>query len=262
MKRLKPIHSITPIRLLTFVVILSFSIYKLTFSIPKTPEIILSLAIIIGSLLLIFIGPKYFVYISLLLWPVRGLINPDARFTTGSLLSFDLSGLINILSIFLGIVYLLINYKNPFPNILAATYMIFLMFCVLSLIYSQYLYGGIRFLARITSPFMFYLITLNEIESEEDSANLVKCILVSAVFPLAAGIYQLISGQGNTATEGLIRIYGTFEHPNAYSFFLVFIFCISYTVLLTNKSRWKIYILFLLNALIAVLIIQTYCRID
>ena len=121
--------------------------------------------------------------------------------------------------------------------------------------------GGIRFLARITSPFMFCLITLNEIKSEEDFTNLAKCILVSAVFPLGAGIYQLVSGQGNTVTEGLIRIYGTFEHPNAYSFFLVFIFCISYTVLLTAKSKWKIYILFLLNAIIAVLIIQTYCRI-
>lgn len=258
----RSINLIISISLLTFAIILSFLMYKLISMIAISPEIILSLAIIIASLLLIFLRPKYFVYIALLLWPLRGLINPDTRFATGSLLSFDLNGLINILIIFLGIIYLLINYKNPFSGSIAATYIIFLAFCILSLIYSEYLYGGIRFFTRITSPFMFYLITLNEVKREEDTSNLVKCILFSAVFPLAVGIYQLISGQGNTDTEGLARIYGTFEHPNAYSFFLVFIFCISYTVLLTNKSKWKIYILFLLNAVIAALIIQTYCRIS
>jgi putative inorganic carbon (hco3(-)) transporter len=190
------------------------------------------------------------------------MINLEERFTVNSLVSFNLSGLINILLILIGIVYFLINYKNPFKDRLSAIFIIFIIFCSLTLIYSDYLYGGIRYLARIICPFIFYLIILNEVKIEEDTTDLINCILFSAILPISIGIYQLMSGQGNTFTERLVRIYGSFEHPNAYSYFLVFLFCISYTILLTSKTRWKIYLLFLLNIIIMLLIVQTYCRIS
>ena len=215
---------------------------------------------VISLLTLFIIRPKLFIFTLVSLLTMHGLITGGERFASDSLLNFDVRGLINILAVLLGAAYFLFNRKARFFGATAKLYLVFLFFCALSLLYSKNFYEGIRFLARLASPFVFYLIILNEIKIERDIKTLIKCIFISAVVPLTLGMYQLITGSGNHYTRGFMRIYATYGHPNAYSFYLVFLFCITYTYLLSRDYKWKPWMV-LLNILIVFSILQTYCRI-
>lgn len=216
--------------------------------------------IIAVSLTLVMARPKIFIYMAILLLPLRDLIAGGERFIKWSYFNFDLGGLINILVIFLGVTYFVIHKKSPFRGILAKAYISFLILCAASLTYTTDFVVGLRFFTRLTSPFIFYLMVVNEIDIDKDRDNMVRCIFFSSVIPIIFGLYQFITGHGNADTHGFLRVYGSFGHPNTYSFYLLFLFCVGYTLFLSPRTKQKAP-LALFVIIVFLLLLVTYCRI-
>lgn len=216
--------------------------------------------IVITSLILVVIKPKAFLYAAISLLTMRDLIAGGERFAVGSYFNFDLGGLINILTIFLGAIYLVIHRKTPFCNMLAKSYVLFLVFCAISLTYTTDFISGLKFFARLTSPFVFYLIAVHEIETDRDIGIVIRCIIFSSAIPIILGLYQIVTGHGNLDSGGFFRVYGSFGHPNTFSFYLLFVFCITYTLCLSPWVKQRI-LFFVLSFVIAFLLLFTYCRI-
>ncbi len=74
---------------------------------------------------------------------------------------------------------------------------------------------------RMLGSFAMYVLIVDLIETREQQRWLIRVLLASTLAPLALGVWQYATNTGNTDTEGLVRIYGTFTHPSPYSFYLV-----------------------------------------
>jgi putative inorganic carbon (hco3(-)) transporter len=87
--------------------------------------------------------------------------------------------------------------------------------------------------------------------------TLVVCAL-STLVPLIAGLVQMATGSGSRG-QGVVRITGSFLHPNTFGFFLVMVLLMAYPLrrYVSRRTRW------LLDALMVVCAVElafTYSR--
>ena len=74
---------------------------------------------------------------------------------------------------------------------------------------------------RMVGSFAMYVLIVDLMETPAQRRWLIRILLASALAPVAVGIWQYATNSGNTDTEGLVRVYGTFTHPSPYAFYLV-----------------------------------------
>ena len=74
---------------------------------------------------------------------------------------------------------------------------------------------------RMVGSFAMYVLIVDLIQTRSQQRWLIRVLLLSAIGPLAMGVWQYLTNTGNTDTPGLMRIYGTFTHPSPFSFYLV-----------------------------------------
>lgn len=144
------------------------------------------------------------------------------------------------------------------PNFLII--FLFLFISLTSILYSQYQFTSLKEWIRITSFFAIYFLTFNLIKSKYDLRLIQKIFLVSAIIPCFIGIWQIIAKTGLTDESGFLRIYGSFSHPNAFSYFLVIILTllIHFFITAENQKTKIFYLLFII--LNFILLIFTYSR--
>lgn len=124
---------------------------------------------------------------------------------------------------------------------------------------------------RIASFFTIYFLISNiSMTKEEQFSNtkknkkgnniFLKVILVSAILPALVGFWQIFKKTGLEDETGFIRVYGTFAHPNPFSYFLVVILILLICFFIdTNSKTEKKYYLFSIILGITLLVF-TYSR--
>lgn len=209
---------------------------------------------------LIKFRPWWFILVVLLTWPLRELFNVASDFTGIPFLSFNITGFFNILLIFAGVLYLLKAERDFFSFEPVLAYGLFILICSLSLLYTSNLTGGIRLLVRIVSPFSLYCILLGELRTRENAEKMLKIILFSAGIPSGMGLFQFLQGAGFHDPVGLMRLSSVFEHPNAFSYYLIIVFLAVLVFLFQAETKPKLAAFCAGGLVLVALIVLTYCR--
>lgn len=205
-------------------------------------------------------SPRAFILVFLASISLRNFVAGGERMG-GETLNFDLGGLANVLTSFIGIVYFLVLWKNPFKGrSLTIPYGAFLGIFAISVFWAPDFRWALRFVTRLAAPFFTYLI-ISDLLDRKMVKQVVAAVYASSAIPIVYGFYQLLTGQGNEVTEGYVRINSSFFHPAHFSMYLVFLFSLAYAELLDprtgNKVPRTVYI-----GLLVILEVATYTRIS
>lgn len=119
---------------------------------------------------------------------------------------------------------------------------------------------GIKECVRLTSVLALYLLVVNLVPMRRGRL-IAWCILLGAVAPMLAGMYQLVTGDVSHNVYGVRRIIGTFGHPNPFGVYLttITIFCIGFFQDL-DWTRGRRGVVMLFAAVAVTLLIFTYSR--
>jgi O-antigen ligase len=247
----------------------------------KGREFVAPLVLVIPlSLLLVKGGPHYFAGFAMLaiagllfiantrvfmlgflvVVAMRNWVAGGDRIDVG-ILTFDLGGLLNVMTTLMGIVYFLVLWRNPFKGrSLTWPYLVFWGLFAISLPWAPDFRQGIRFTTRLLAPFVTYLI-LSDLMDKKMARGIIKAMYLSSVVPISYGLMEMITGRGNLVTDGYIRIQSCFSHPANFSMYLMFMFCVAYATLLDKKAKYPILMVGYIGVLV-LLLVATYTRIS
>jgi O-antigen ligase len=85
---------------------------------------------------------------------------------------------------------------------------------------------GIRELVRLSSLLAVYLLVVNLVRSPAGRRVIVWALFLGLIAPAIAGFYQLKTGDVHHEVHGVLRLAGTFAHPNPFATYLVGILAI------------------------------------
>jgi O-antigen ligase len=224
------------------------------------PHYMVGFAILAMFGMLFLANTRAFILLFLVLIAMRDWIAGGERIDIG-ILTFDLGGLVNIITTLIGVVYFLVLWRNPFKGrSLTWPYLVFWGLFAISLPWAPDFRQGIRFVTRLLAPFVTYLIVSDLLDRVMVRA-VIRALYLSSVIPIVYGFWELLTGTGNTITAGLVRVQSCFHHPAHFSMYLLFMFCLAYATFLdkrtVNRPAWLAYI-----GAILVLLLCTYTRIS
>lgn len=125
-------------------------------------------------------------------------------------------------------------YKIPNLPVIA----LFLIISLASIFYSLDRLVSLREWVRIASFFTIYLLVFDFIRSGKIKLKFIqKTLLASAIIPSIFGFWQIFTETGFKDEAGFTRIYGSFAHPNAFSYFLVIILTLLIYFFIIAESR-------------------------
>ena len=224
------------------------------------PHYMAGFAMLAMAGLLFLANTRVFMLGFLVLVAMRDWVAGGDRIDVG-LLTFDLGGLVNVLTTLMGVVYFLVLWRNPFKGrSLSWPYLVFWGLFAITLPWSPDFRQGVRFLTRLLAPFVTYLI-LSDLLDKKMARNVIKAMYVSSIIPITYGLFELATGQGNLVTEGYIRVQSCFNHPAHFSMYLMFMFCVSYASLLDGRVKFPILQSIYIGILL-LLLVSTYTRIS
>lgn len=205
-------------------------------------------------------SPRAFILVLLATISMRNFIAGGERMGSEAY-NFDLGGLANILTTFIGVVYFLVLWKNPFRGrSLTLPYGIFLGLFAVSILWAPDMRWALRFVTRLAAPFFTYLI-ISDLLDRKMVKSVVTAIYASSAVPIVYGFFQLLTDQGNLVTEGYVRINSSFFHPAHFSMYLTFLFCLAYAELLDDRTGNKVARVIYIGAIV-ILEVATYTRIS
>jgi hypothetical protein len=179
-------------------------------------------------------NPRMFILAFLTLISLRNFVAGGERIGTETF-DFDLGGLVNVLATGIGVVYFAVLWKNPFKGrSLTVPYGLFLLVFAISMAWAPDFRWAIRFVTRLAAPFFTYLIISDMLDRKMEK-QVIGSLYLSSAIPILYGFYQWISGEGNTITEGYVRINSSFFHPAHFSMYLDFLFCLAYAEFLDGR---------------------------
>jgi O-antigen ligase len=196
------------------------------------------------------------------------LLRPCLDYFTGSKIifwrfSFNLAGIFAGLTIILSLFVILKNLKKNSKAPLKKAWIIFLIPLLLSLFFTSAIRTGITEIARYISIILIFYSAFLLTENNKDLAKTIKIIILSAIIPSIAAVWQYLAKTGLTIPfEGVYnRVYGTFAHPNLLAFYLLLAISLCLVVFLVSEKK-QITILFygLLSILFLISLGFTYTR--
>ncbi|MDI7276182.1 MAG: hypothetical protein QME94_09390, partial [Anaerolineae bacterium] len=121
-------------------------------------------------------------------------------------------------------------------------------------------------LAHLTRNLTFLVLLLLAVSSfreEKQVRQAVGLFSWASLVPIGVGIRQALAGTGNRSLlpGELDRIYGTWHHPNPYSFYLLLVLALSLSTLLDARRRRERLLSALWCALVLTCLFLTYTRI-
>lgn len=130
-------------------------------------------------------------------------------------------GAVSIALIVLGVFYVLYSKVNILKFEDSGPFLIFLMFCGVSIVYSPVPNESLSDWLRLLSVFSVYILTRIIFVTPEKILRLFTAILISSLLPVLAAYFQLVTGHGTILDGGQHRIVGTFLHPNPFATYLM-----------------------------------------
>jgi len=176
------------------------------------------------------------------------------------MLSSPNAGLV-LLVIFGGAVYLL-NHRSRILSLPGAVSLVFLLVAgTIGLIRAPSFTAALDRWFADWSALIVYALAAAIFWKPQQIQKVVNVFAVAFIAPAAVGLYQLVSKQGCKVDEAdLLRICGTFIHPNPFAFFLVIIFSVFLCQALVQRGGRKLLALSIV-ATAAILLISTQTRV-
>lgn len=233
----------------------------------------LDLSVALGIIIIITLIPLFIIfpyYSLLLLLIVRNSTDLYAEnvFIDFSIISLNFSSILGIM-IILWAVYIIFKERIKITKIpLSMPWILFLFCASASLIYSLDRGSTLKILTKLFDFYFIYIIFYHYFQNAGNEKYkyrkyFIISVLISFLMPIIFGFYQLIFHTGYVGPEGLNRIYGTFTHPNIFSFTLLlffFILIILYTQDHYKKRKKESKLMFWLVIVTLFLLINTYTR--
>lgn len=148
------------------------------------------------------------------------------------------AAMMSLIAIAVGFGHITINRVDLTRIPLAKPLMIFLAVTLLGVGLAPDRNAALQDWIRTLSTFMVYVLVVDLMRARGDMRWLIRVMLLSAIVPIAVGIQQFITGEGNTQSPGLVRIYGTFVHPSPYAFYLVQLLPLALVFFIHTESKF------------------------
>jgi O-antigen ligase len=224
----------------------------------------ISFGLILGTILflvtLFLYKPKWGFLMFLFIRPSIDQFSEGLFISFRDNLSINASALLGALFIFLSIVFLLKNKIKVFSIPLVFPWIIFILISSFSIIFSIDKTASFYEVIRILSIFTAFILAFSIFKKEKNTDIFLQAILVSAIFPFAEAIYQLVTKSGLGGTFGIeSRLMGTFSHPNSFASFALIIFAISVYFIIQKKKTQQIWY-YLIAFLSLFIILETFSR--
>jgi hypothetical protein len=120
---------------------------------------------------------------------------------------------------------------------------------------------GLEHWTRALSSFLLFVLIWDHLRDNRQAGKFVAALLLSVPVPVAFGVYQLLSGEGNHYTEGYNRILGTFVHPANFGVYLVTLLPVCLVAALHTRPGFTRLGLMLLALIMVVCVVFTFTRI-
>lgn len=232
----------------------------------------LNLSTALAIIILVVLVPLFLIYpyySLLLLLIVRNSTDLYAEntFLNLSFISVNFSSILGVIIIFWAIYVILKERINILKIPLSIPWILFLLCASSSLIYTIDFNSSLKILTKFLDFYLLHILFYNYFKNTNNKYKFRKyfivAILISFIMPIIFGFYQFIFNAGYVGPEGLNRLFGTFTHPNIFSFTLLFSFFILvvlYTKDFTKKNEKERKLIFWLILIILFLLINTFTR--
>jgi putative inorganic carbon (HCO3(-)) transporter len=263
----RSIHSVILNQQFAFLVILSLSLGFIATSLPPFATLTL-LALMIG-LCIAYSKPHWLLIILLLVRSSTDEIQEIVTFFPGHWYSFNIAGLLNIVSVAFGILVLtrrFLRNDRLLPSPPVTLLLMLIGVSLLSIPQSEEIGTSLKAWVRLMSYFGIALVSYDMIDREQISMRKVlRGITIASIPPLILGYYQAISGSGYffpgyQSTSFAYRPQGTFGHPAILASFLMIIICITLASYFLRYPLWSRPILIFLAISSMGLLILTFAR--
>jgi len=166
----------------------------------------------------------------------------------------------SLLLIGLGLVYILTHRVRILDIPLVVALLFFQLLLILQLLVTSDVLAGLMEVLRFLSTVILYILVYDLFAEREKLRSLVVVIIISSLFPVVVGLYQVIGDAGQYIT-GFVRANGTFVHPNPYAFYLIIILALLLNNLLSGRERvLKVWPQAVLALTAAACLVFTYTR--
>jgi putative inorganic carbon (HCO3(-)) transporter len=114
---------------------------------------------------------------------------------------------------------------------------------------------------RWLSTVLLFLIIVDHVRDEGERGKFLGALMLSALLPVLLAIYQFAAGEGNQATEGFNRVFGSFVHPSPFGVYLLTLLPTAAVLCGHSKRGWAKLGLFFLAVAMALCAVLTFTRI-
>lgn len=202
----------------------------------------ISLGLILAFGLIITVTYLYNPLMGLLLFiairPSIDQFSEKISINIGESLILSGSSFLGILLIILSSLLLLKSIKKIPRQNLFVLWGFYLISILVSIIFSINKIASIYEFIRVFSIFMIFINAFILIKTKKDFLYSILAVLLSSIIPFILAIYQAFTSSGLSATIGLeSRLFGTFNHPNAFASFIVIIISLIIFLIVQEKKQ-------------------------
>jgi putative inorganic carbon (HCO3(-)) transporter len=214
------------------------------------------------ALILLFREPLYLLFGLII---VRMSLDYSSQYWSVTLynITLSLSQLLGVGIAFLGLMILILKRKDlpRFP--LLSPFILLFFWGGMTLFYSLYPKVSLQELLRIFDLFALSFLAYVTVQKTRDFKELLQAFFLSSILPILFGAYQFIFHIGLTDENvSILRIFGTFSHPNVYSLYLyaMIVFGSLYLLLFADRGVRKIVMLGILGVF-SIMLMLTFARV-
>ncbi len=230
---------------------------------PNTNLDIISF-LLIAFIILQKIFGEYFILILLAFRPTLDYWR-DYNIFASRFFVFNINAALSLFLLVWSVIFFVNNYTYFKKIPLKIIWLIFIVWCTLSAIFTYNLFSTFIETLKLTSLFAMFGVCYIMSEKDKDKFrnNFLKSLMVGAVIPITVGVYQLVTKTGMTIDEISNRIYGTFAHPNVLATFalLLLVVLVNEFINTAKEDIKKLNLLKFFGVILLATIAFTYTRI-
>ncbi len=178
-------------------------------------------------------------------------------------ITLSLSQLLGVSIALLGVMILILKRRLLLSYPLLTPFLLLFLWGGLTLFYSLYPKTTLQELLRIFDLFALGFLAYATIRETKDFKHLLHAFFVSSILPILFGLYQYFFHIGLVDENvSLLRIFGTFSHPNVYSLYLfaLVVFGGLYLLLFAENGIKRLIMLSVL-AIFSAMLLLTFARV-
>lgn len=196
---------------------------------------------------------------------IRMSLDYSSQFFSVSLYNITLSfsQLLGVAIALLGFMVLILKKEALLRYPLNAPFFILFLWGGTTLLYSFYPLTSLQELLRLFDLFALGFLAYATIRETKDFKRLLETFFLSSILPILFGLYQYVMHIGlSDENVSVLRIFGTFSHPNVYSLYLfaLIVFGSLYLLLFAESGLKRLVVLGLLG-IFSIMLILTFARV-